>query len=111
MFKSLKPYYLFSGCSTRSQYWGTIIVNYFISMLVILIGASITSIDSAGFLIGVPLIILAVVSHFWIYLAVVYRRCNDAGISTWFTWLAILPYIAIIAGIVFGCIPTDQDSK
>lgn len=112
MIKTLKQYYSFNGRSTRSQFWGTIIVNYFVSMFVILLGAGISSIaDGTGALIGVPLIFLAIISHFWVYLSVVYRRCNDAGISTWFTWLAILPYIALIACIVFGCIPTDKESN
>ena len=109
---NLTQYYKFSGRSTRSQYWGTIILNYFASMTVALIGALMCSIaDGTGALIGLPILVIAFVSYVWIWLAAVYRRCNDAGISTWFTWLAILPYIALIAGIVFGCIPTKAETN
>lgn len=106
----MKQYFKFEGRSTRSQYWGVQLLAYLLVFVGLAVGAVFASFEGVGALIGFSIMIASAVAHIWVYLATTYRRCVDAGISTYFTWLAVVPYINFIAFIVFGCIATDSNS-
>lgn len=108
--KDLGQYFSFSGRSTRSQFWATEILNILITMalaLVVIVLATLLPEAVAPWVIGilgVPIFVAYVV----VYWATIARRCRDAGINPWFALTVMLPYVGLIAFIVFGCLPTDE---
>ena len=46
-----------------------------------------------------------------ITIATVVRRCNDIGISPWFTLTLLIPYVNFITFIVFGCLASEKENS
>jgi uncharacterized membrane protein YhaH (DUF805 family) len=112
MIEKYLKYFEFAGKATRSEYWGVILVAYLMLIPVGIIGAVFTLGGIMGAVVGALLIIAGVVGLTWVVLATTARRCRDAGINPWFTLAVLIPYIAIIPWIVFGCLKTEkQDDK
>ena len=108
--KDLGRYFSFSGCSTRSQFWATEILNILISGAVMLACIVIASLlpDSASPVVMIITLIPVIVAYTIVYWATLVRRVRDAGINPWFALCTALPYVGLIAFIVFGCLPTDE---
>jgi uncharacterized membrane protein YhaH (DUF805 family) len=47
----------------------------------------------------------------WTLLSTTARRCRDAGINPWFSATILIPWIAVIAVIVFGCLKTEKSDE
>ena len=86
-----KKYFVLHGKSTRSEYWGISIICYVLAL---------PALFFAGILGGLIII--------WTLLSTTTRRCRDAGISPWFSATILIPWIAVIAVIVFGCLKTEK---
>lgn len=103
-------YFEFTGRATRSEYWGTNLVAYLLLIPVVMLGALFTLGGIIGAVVGALIIIAGVISLTWAVLATTARRCRDAGINPWFTLAVLIPYIAIIPWIVFGCLKTEKEN-
>jgi len=108
MEKYLK-YFEFSGTATRSEYWAVNIIAYLLLIPVAIVGAVFAMGGIIGAVVGGLLILSGVVGLTWVVIATSARRCRDAGINPWFTATILIPYIAIIPWIVFGCLKTEKE--
>lgn len=107
MEKYLK-YFSVDGTATRSEYWGVNIIAYLLLLPVAIIGVIFTLGGIIGAVVGALMIIAGVVALTWVVIATSARRCRDAGINPWFALTILIPYIAIIPWIVFGCLKTEK---
>ena len=89
-----KKYFVFDGNATRSEYWGVSLICYVLAL---------PALFFAGILGGLIII--------WTLLSTTARRCRDAGINPWFSATILIPWIAVIAVIVFGCLPSEQKDE
>jgi uncharacterized membrane protein YhaH (DUF805 family) len=110
MEKYLK-YFNFEGRATRSEYWGVNIIGYLSLIPIALIGALFTLGGILGAVVGGLLIITGVVALTWAVLATTARRCRDIGINPWFAGTVLIPYIALIPWIIFGCLSTKKEKN
>jgi uncharacterized membrane protein YhaH (DUF805 family) len=86
-----KKYFVLDGKATRSEYWGISLICYVLAL---------PALFFAGILGGLIII--------WTLLSTTTRRCRDAGISPWFSATILIPWIAVVAVIVFGCLKTEK---
>lgn len=107
MEKYLK-YFSVDGTATRSEYWGVNIIAYLLLLPVAIIGVIFTLGGIMGAVVGALMIIAGVVALTWAVIATSARRCRDAGINPWFALTILIPYVAIIPWIVFGCLKTEK---
>lgn len=102
-------YFEFIGTSSRSEYWAINLISYLVFLPILLIVGFIVSVGGfTGVIVGLLLIFLGGIAITWLALAVTVRRCRDAGLNPWFTLTVLLPYIAVIPIIIFGCIPKKE---
>ena len=106
----MQKYFSFSGLSTRSEYWGILIISTIVFAIIATIGLALVALGGGVAVAGGMAVIISIIAYLWIYLSVIIRRCRDAGISPWWTAAVILPYISVIAIIVFGCIASCPTS-
>ena len=86
-----KKYFVLDGKASRSEYWGISLICYVLVL---------PALFFAGILGGLIII--------WTLLSTTARRCRDAGINPWFSATILIPWIAIVAVIVFGCLKTEK---
>lgn len=86
-----KKYFVLDGKASRSEYWGISIICYVLAL---------PALFFAGILGGSIII--------WTLLSTTARRCRDAGINPWFSATILIPWIAVVAVIVFGCLKTEK---
>lgn len=103
----VKPYFSFEGVSTRSEYWAVNLFSYLMFMLSALISGLFMMSGILGIISGIMCMVLSCIALTWLVFAVTIRRCRDIGISPWFTIALLIPYIAIIPFIVFGCLKSE----
>jgi uncharacterized membrane protein YhaH (DUF805 family) len=108
--EEVKKYLDFTGRSTRSEYWGVNIVSYLGLILTAILSVLIIMSGILGALFGGIFILVSVFILTWVILAVTARRCRDAGINPWFAGSILIPYIAVIPWVVFGCLPTEREN-
>jgi len=89
-----KKYFMLDGKASRSEYWGISIICYVLAL---------PALFFAGILGGLIII--------WTLLSTTARRCRDAGINPWFSVTILLPWIAVVAVIVFGCLKTEKSDE
>lgn len=106
-----KKYFSFNGVATRSEYWAVTFISLAACFFTVLLADGITEVAGG---IGIIFYLLAAVVAIGALItltATTARRCRDAGINPWFTGLIFVPYVAFIADIVIGVIPTSTESK
>lgn len=105
-----KKYLSLEGVATRQEYWAIMLICYFV--LTFFGSLSSVFLFVPSFLIFRLLIgsfMLALLAGIlYVMFAVVYRRCKDIGINSWFALVLLVPTINIIAIIVFGLLPKDK---
>lgn len=104
-----KKYLDFNGRSTRSEYWGVNIVCYLGLILLALLAILVIMSGVLGAMFGGILVLSGTFIIAWVIMAVTARRCRDAGINPWFAGSILIPYIAVIPWIVFGCLPSQKE--
>lgn len=87
------PYFSFEGKATRSEYWGISIICYLLAL---------PALFFAGILGGLIII--------WTLLSTTARRCRDARINPWFSATILIPWVAVVAVIVFGCLSSEKEN-
>ena len=97
----MKKYFDFNGTAKRQEYWAVMIIS-----LVALIVAAVLA--EAGSIAGAGLALIGLIAILWAIISTTVRRIRDCGLSTWWTILIFVPYIAIIAQIVFGVLPSKE---
>lgn len=102
------PYFNLQGKSKRSEYWAMNLFCYVALILAGLISALSMMSGVFGVIIGIIFMLSVSVALVWLVMAVTVRRCRDIGISPWFTVSLLIPYIAIIPFIVFGCLKSEE---
>lgn len=108
----MEKYFSFSGVSTRSEYWGVMIIATVIAFVVGMVsGAFIGFGGNVGSTFAVIFgglgLLATVIASAWVSIATCVRRCRDAGINVWWTLGACVPYVGWIVAIVIGCLKTD----
>ena len=110
MIMPLKRYADFSGRSRRKEYWMFILLQVIVLLpLLFILGAMGALDDGDGAASGPALIMLLVVSLFFLAifipnLAVQVRRFHDQDKSGWFVLLGFIPYIGGLIVLVFMCL-------
>jgi uncharacterized membrane protein YhaH (DUF805 family) len=101
----------FEGLSKRSEYWAIVVVLFFVGLFVgIGIFGPLLMVDPTG-IISILLILAFIVATTWVTLAATARRCRDADISPYWCLIMLVPYISLIATVVFGCIPSVETNQ
>ena len=106
----MKQYFRFEGTAKRQEYWAVIILAYVLSFSLGFIMGGLMVTGATGLYLGVIGLIAVIVAGFWVQLATTIRRCRDADISPWWTVLIYVPYINIVAIIVYGAIGSKESS-
>jgi uncharacterized membrane protein YhaH (DUF805 family) len=99
----LKKYFLFKGRAQRQEFWAVMLSSCVLGFLLGSIGLiffSTANLIEAALLCNVFLVVILS----WLNLATAARRCRDAGISPLWIISYIIPYLGVIALIVFGTI-------
>ena len=99
-------YFEFGGKVQRSEFWATSII-----LFVLFFVGIISSVALTGFVmpLGIVAILATVIASAWAQIAVIIKRCRDAGINPWWTAACYIPYLGFIIWIVIGCLSTDKE--
>lgn len=96
----LRKYAEFDGRARRREYWGFVLVNFFI-VLLLAVPDTLLGLATPGTGIGVltAIYVLAVAIP---WLAVTVRRLHDVGRSGWWALIGLVPYLGAIVLLVFA---------
>ena len=113
-----KKYFSLNGKASRSEYWGIYLLGVLLIMTVGLLGTLVALISTPftlvligfiGWISALAIICVGSVLTFWMWIATAVRRCNDAGINSWFALTILLPTpLNLIPFIIFGCLPSEE---
>jgi uncharacterized membrane protein YhaH (DUF805 family) len=103
----VKPYFVFEGKATRSEYWAINLISYFSLIVAGVVSAVIAMSGILGAVVGVAFMLVCCIAVAWLIIVVTVKRCRDIGISPLFTLSLLIPYIAFIPFIVFGCLKSE----
>lgn len=108
---NLQKYFSVIGTSTRSEYWGTLIISTAVALALAFVYGVLA--ELVGIYDGTDVVVTTAIglANLWIWIATTIRRCSDAKINTWFSVLICVPYISFIAIVVFGCLPTVKQGE
>jgi len=116
-----KKYFAFAGKATRSEYWGIYLISWALLSLtstvafilfVLSLPFTIVLLGLLGWITSLAIICAGSVLSCWLWVATTVRRCNDAGINSWFAITILLPPpFCTIPVIVFGCLKSDIIDK
>ena len=96
----MKNYFDFKGVAKRQEYWAVVVA----SIVGFMIGIVITE--------SIPLVALVVlVATLWVYLATTVRRLRDAGLHLAWIVTVFLPYVSLVATIVFGVVASADQKE
>jgi len=97
----MQQYFNFSGTAKRQEYWAVLIISIVLLIIGLVLvegGSALASLAALGIL----------VASIWVMLATTIRRLRDAGLNTWWILLVFVPYVALVAQIVFGVIGSKE---
>jgi len=107
--RALKQYANFKGRATRKEYWIFVLFNTLIGMFLIIIDTLLFK-DSLMFKGAYILSCLYFVNTLIPSLAVLVRRLHDIGKSSWWTCIAVIPFLGVIY-LIFLLIKKDESEK
>jgi len=96
----MKKYFSFSGRATRSEYWGVMCLSTVLACIIILLAAF----SAFNSVLGGLLIIGTIMASIIAQLSTTIRRLRDAEINPWFCLAVFIPYVGLVAFILFGCL-------
>jgi uncharacterized membrane protein YhaH (DUF805 family) len=103
-FNVLDKYTIFTGRTSRKEYWMFILFNFLISGIAILIDNLIGTTIQTDYGVTLPygyIFLLYFLASIFPGIAVSVRRLHDVGKSGWFMLLVLIPVIGNIWFIVF----------
>ena len=116
-----KKYFAFNGKASRSEYWGIYLISWALLgvsstvafiLFVLSLPFTIVLLGLLGWITSLAIICAGSILSCWLWIATTIRRCNDAGINTWFAITILLPPpFGTIPVIVFGCLKSDTIDK
>jgi uncharacterized membrane protein YhaH (DUF805 family) len=101
----MRQYFSPHGTATRSEYWAVQIIGFLTFAAVVLLG--VLFVVAQLFVMAGVTYFVAFVGYIWLLITTSIRRCDNAGISAWWTLATVLPYIGLIVWIVIGCLTPD----
>jgi len=101
----MRKYFLLNGTATRSEYWGV----QLLALMAITATFALATLMTHHEIPIVPTIIhmMSIAVYIWLLMATSVRRCDNAGISPWWTAATILPLFGFVVWIVIGCVKSD----
>ena len=112
--KAVKKYYGEDGRAKRLEYWivTTICImlygfDYFVNNVIITPGYHNIKEIPWYETVGITLAAAIILVYWGLYFSIAIRRCNDIGISPWWTVLVLIPYVNYAVIILLGFIKTD----
>lgn len=106
-------YFDFTGLATRQEYWAVIFIVFAATFTGYIVLEGLLLSGATGLHLGVFGIFALVIAGVWLQFATAARRCRDAGISPWWVLLFFIPYVNLVATIVYGCLqskPTEVEN-
>lgn len=100
--KMLRNYAVFSGRSTRRDYWMAVLFNFVISLAV----GVVAGVIRLGFLSTLYAIAMIIPG-----LALNIRRLHDTNRSGWWLLISFVPLVGAIALLVFYCLPSVEEEN
>ena len=97
----MQQYFNFNGTAKRQEYWAVLII----SILLLVVGMVLVEGASTA---SALLALGALVTSLWLLLATTIRRLRDADLNTWWVILIFVPYISVVAHIVFGVVASKE---
>jgi uncharacterized membrane protein YhaH (DUF805 family) len=97
----MQQYFNFSGTAKRQEYWAVLII----SIMTTIVGLALVEGGSA---VAALVALVLLVGTLWVLLATTVRRLRDAGLNVWWILLIFVPYISLVAHIVFGVIASKE---
>lgn len=92
----MQQYFNFNGTAKRQEYWAVLII----SIVLLVVGMVLVEGGAVAALIALGVL----VASLWLLVATTVRRLRDAGLNAWWVILIFVPYISLIAHIVFGVV-------
>ena len=92
----MQQYFNFNGTAKRQEYWAVLII----SIVLLVVGMVLVEGGAVAALIALGVL----VASLWLLVATTVRRLRDAGLNSWWVILIFVPYISLIAHIVFGVV-------
>ena len=100
---ALTKYATFTGRARRSEYWWFVLFNVIVSVLAVVIDSALGTEPGRTGVVGVVVGLALLLPG----LAVTARRLHDTGRSGWWMLISLVPFVGLIAMLVF----TLQDSQ
>lgn len=100
--KMWKNYAVFSGRSTRRDYWMACLFNFVISLAVGVVAGAL-GLGFLSILYSIAVIIPG--------LALNFRRLHDTNRSAWWLLISLVPVVGVIVLLVFYCLPTVEEGN
>jgi len=101
----MQKYFLLNGTATRSEYWGVQLLAMVVVTATIALATLITQFEIP--VVSEIIYIVSIAIYIWLLVATSVRRCDNAGISPWWTAATILPLVGFVVWIVIGCVKSD----
>lgn len=103
MRRFFRKYATFSGRASRSECWWWALVSFGASIVINLFLLALGS-DSVAYGLGSALVLLVSLAVLVPSLALTVRRLHDGNFSGWLLLLALVPFVGVIALLVFTLI-------
>jgi len=102
-FNALRRYFVFSGRSTRAQFWLFLLLAVIVVMIAVFADAALavqlgTEEDPTPYVSGTVLVLHAIP-----FLALIVRRLHDSDHSGWYALVGLIPLIGTIGLFVYLC--------
>ena len=103
-------YCVFSGRTSRANFWWAVLGTFILSFIVGMIGMAIGgSTESNGYILITTIWSLIILLP---CLGMQVRRLHDINKSGWFWFLYLIPFVGGIILLVFFCLPSvDENNK
>lgn len=108
-----KNAFSFKGCSSRSEYWYSVLFYLIIMILAVVIPFIFYYSTSGSENFIDPILSMAITTMIFDTIAVIsltVRRLHDANLSGGFYWFTCIPYVGWIVLLIFACLPTSPGS-
>ncbi len=100
--KMWKNYAVFSGRSTRRDYWMAVLFNIIVAFAVGIV-AGILKLGFLSLLYSLAIIIPGIALNF--------RRLHDTNRSAWWLLISLVPFVGSIILLVFYCLPSVDEGN